>query len=238
VSTRVKDRKAAAKVVREQLARERRRRRTVLSTAVAVAVLVIAGMVGWSVVAGRDRADGPTPPGAVAGGTGFARGSGPVTVDVYSDFLCPNCRNFEQQAGATLDGLVAANRITLVYHPIAILDRLSTTAYSTRSAAAAGAAAEGGKFWEFAKALYQQQPAEGGPGLADDKLVEMGRSVGLGDDFADKVRGGTYRAWVTRATESAAREGYNSTPTVVVAGKRLDLPSPAGITAAVEAAAK
>jgi hypothetical protein len=43
---------------------------------------------------------------------------------------------------------------------------------------------------------------------------------------------------VTRATESAAREGYNSTPTVVVAGKRLDLPSPAGITAAVEAAAK
>jgi protein-disulfide isomerase len=128
--------------------------------------------------------------------------------------------------------------VTVVYHPIAILDRYSTTEYSTRSAAASAAAAEGGKFLAFHDALYAQQPPEGGPGLDDAKLIEIGRSVGLTDPaFADAVTKGTYRGWATTVTDTASARGVTGTPTVLVGGKKLDRPTPEALSAAVTAAA-
>jgi protein-disulfide isomerase len=94
-------------IVREQLAKERRRRRSVWVTAVAAAVLVIAGLVGWGVYASQRSASYKTPANASADADGLVVGSGPKTVDVYLDFMCPRCREFEDAAGPTLDQLVA-----------------------------------------------------------------------------------------------------------------------------------
>lgn len=230
--------KQAARVVREQLARERRRRRTLWTSVVAVAALVIAGLVGWGIYANQRPGDYTTPPGATADGSGIIAGSGPVTIDVYEDFICPACGSFEERTGATLDQLVADGKARVVYHPIAILDGYSTTQYSTRSSAASGCAADDGKFREYAKALFANQPPEGGPGLTDDKLIDIGRTVGLGDGFASCVRDGTYRTWTAHVTDVASEDGVNSTPTIQVAGKDVEDRTPAGITAAVEAAGK
>ncbi len=238
-ATTKRGRAEAARQARDQLAQQERKRRAMFAGAIAVVVLVVAGLVGWAVMASQKETGGADPPGAVAGGYGFADGSGPVTIDVYADFMCPACKQFEQQSGPTLDQLADDGRATVVYHPIAILDGASRgTQYSTRTAAASAAAADGGKFVEYLKALYAQQPDEGTEGLTDDKLIEIGRSVGLGDDFAAKVKDGTYRGWATRATDAAAEKGVNSTPTVLVGGEPLEDRSPAGITAAVGAAAK
>ncbi len=238
-ATTKRGRAEAARQAREQLAQQERKRRAMFAGAIAVVVLVVAGLISWAVAASQKETGGATPPGAVAGGYGFADGSGPVTVDVYADFMCPACKQFEQQSGPVLDQLADDGKATVVYHPIAILDGLSEgTKYSTRAAAASAAAADGGKFLEYLKALYAQQPAEGTAGLGDDKLIEIGRSVGLGDDFAAKVKDGTYRGWATRATDAAAEKGVNSTPTVFVAGKQVQDRTPAGITAAVGAAAQ
>src|SRR6185295_2927765 len=99
--------KTAARVVREQLAKEKRRQRTLWTSVVAVAVLVIAGLVGWGVYASQ-RSDGfKAPAGAVADDTAIAVGSGPVKVDLYVDFMCPHCKEFEEQSGETLDQLTA-----------------------------------------------------------------------------------------------------------------------------------
>ena len=60
-------------------------------------------------------------------------------MDFYLDFLCPICKQFEGDASSTLDDLVARKKITLVYHPIAILDdRTNPAGYSTRAGAASG----------------------------------------------------------------------------------------------------
>ncbi|MEV6598264.1 thioredoxin domain-containing protein [Actinoplanes sp. NPDC051346] len=236
----VKERTKAKQVVREQLARERRRTVTLWTTVGVIAVLVIAGLVGWGVAAGqaKDTAGKLTvPPSAVDDGTAFARGSGPVTVDIYEDFICPGCRQVETTTGPTITGLVQAGKVTVRYHPIAILDRYSTTQYSTRAASASAAAADGGKFLEFHDALFAQQPPEGGAGLDDAKLIEIGRSVGLTDEaFADAVNGKKYKAWATKVTDTASARGVVSTPTVFVAGKPLERPTPDALTAAVEAA--
>src|SRR5688572_4459029 len=128
--------KQAARVVRDQIAREKRRSRTLWTSIAAVAVLVIAGLIGWAVVASQDSGTFTPPPGAVENGTGIKVGSGPVQIDIYEDFICPACGQFEQQTGGTLDKLVSEGKVTVVYHPVAFLDRASSTDYSTRSSAA------------------------------------------------------------------------------------------------------
>ena len=235
-----RDQRAQAKrVVAEQLAQERRRRVTLWTSLGVVAVLVIAGLIGWGVAAGQEKektAALTVPSVAVDDGTAFAVGTGPVKIDIYEDFICPACGNFEKTAGATIDQLVAAKKVTVQYHPIAILDRASSTEYSTRAAAASAAAAQGGKFAEYHKALFANQPAEGSAGLDDAELIELGRSVGLTDQaFADAVNNGTYEAWATKVTDTSASRGVNQTPTVLVGGKALESPTVEALTAAVAA---
>ncbi len=236
-----RDQRAQAKrVVQEQLAKERRRRVTLWTSVGVVAVLVVVGLIGWGVAAGQEKqktAGLTTPTVAVDGGTAFAVGTGPVKVDIYEDFICPACGRFEATAATAIDQLVAENKVTVQYHPIAILDRASSTEYSTRAAAASAAAAQGGKFAEYHKALFANQPEEGSAGLDNAKLIELGKSVGLTDaGFADAVDNGTYKAWATKVTDTAASRGVTSTPTVLVAGEPLQSLTAQALTAAVGAA--
>jgi protein-disulfide isomerase len=230
-----KDQNAAARMVREQLAKEQRRKRTMWISVGAVAVLVIAGLIGWSIYTGGKAAQYTAPKGANAAGTGITAGSGPVVVDEYVDFLCPHCKTFHDEAAASIEQLVAAGKITLVTHPVAYLDGASTNRYSTRASAASGCAAEHGRFTEFADVLFDNQPAEGGAGPSDDDLIVFGRQAGLGDDFAQCVRDKRYVNWTGHVSEEAGRAGVTGTPTVLVNGKPVQA-SPATIAAAVAAA--
>ncbi|MET0419107.1 MAG: DsbA family protein, partial [Actinoplanes sp.] len=118
-----KERANAKRIVEQQKVAERRRQVTLWTSVAVVAVLVIAGLIGWGVLAGQEKNTGAltTPSVAVDEGTAFAVGTGPVVVDVYEDFMCPICHEFENQSGATLQQLVTAKKVTVRYHPIAIL---------------------------------------------------------------------------------------------------------------------
>jgi protein-disulfide isomerase len=162
---------------------------------------------------------GHVPASATAAGDGVRIGSGPIMVDAYIDFLCPYCRAFEQNAGGTLARLIAAGQISLVYHPMDFLDAASSTNYSTRAAAASGCASDGGRFLEYARALFDSQPPEGGPGLSDAQLAELAGSVGLPGSFAQCLHSGRYLDWPPYVTALATARGVQATPTVLVNGK-------------------
>lgn len=221
-------------MVRDQIAREQRRRRTLWTSVTAVLLLFIAGMIGYGIYVDQRPTEYQAPPGATDSG-GIPIGSGPVTIDVYSDFMCPACRQFQDIAGNTLDELVAENKATVVYHPIAILDRYSTTQYSTRSAAASACAAEVNRFPDFAKELYARQPSQGGPGLSDEELASIGSELGFGDTFSECVSSKKYRSWTTHITDEAGKRGVHGTPTVYVNGNQVNA-DPAAIRAAVDSA--
>lgn len=233
----------ARRVVEQQKARERRRRVTLWTTIGVVMVLVIAGIVGYSVMAGQQKATASkltTPSVAVDQGTAFTVGTGPVTVDLYEDFMCPVCHAFENATGPTIKQLVAQDKITVRYHPVAILDESSNgTNYSTRSAGAAAAAAVAGKFQAYHDVLYANQPQEGSDGLTDAKLIQLGNSVGItASSFAAAISNKTYDAWADHVTETFAQRGYTGTPTILVGGKQITgangaWPTPAELTAAV-----
>ena len=240
MSKAAQDRSKAKRIIEQQKAAERRRKVTLWTTVGVVLVLVIAGLTGWAVIAGQRKGAVHTPSVAIDGGTAFTVGTGPTTIDLYEDFMCPICHEFETQDGATIRQLVSDNKVTVRYHPVAILDRESNgTEYSTRAAGAAAAAAEGGKFIEYHDVLYQNQPSEGSDGLTNAKLIELGKSVGLTSSaFADAINNKTYTAWAGKVTDTFSARGYTGTPTVVVAGKALDgVPTPAQLTDAVTKAA-
>jgi protein-disulfide isomerase len=174
------------------------------------------------------------PAGAPENGDGIVLGSGPPLVDAYIDFLCPFCRMFEERSGPEIDALVDRGVITLVYHPLGFLDRLSTTRYSTRAAAASGCASDGGRFREYLYALYENQPPEGSDGLSDEELVSLGLGCGLDEDFGSCVMAGRYVPWAEYMTALAIARGVNGTPSVYVDG--MGVPASAqAITAALRA---
>ena len=179
---------------------------------------------------------GRIPKGATAEGDGIRVGAGPVRVDAYVDFLCPFCRRFEQATEPVLAGLLSDGQATLAYHPMNFLDEASTTSYSTRAAAASGCAADQGRFLQYAHELFAHQPPEGGAGLSDAVLKELGKSAGLDEAaFGACLAQGVYLDWPAYVTERATNVGVSATPTVLVAGASVS-PEPRAIVAAVRQA--
>jgi protein-disulfide isomerase len=175
------------------------------------------------------------PAGATPEGDGVVIGNGPVCVDAFIDFMCPYCRQFELSSGETLASLAADGRASIAYHPMNFLDQASTTNYSTRAAAASGCAADQGRFAEFERALFTSQPPEGGPGLSDPELIDIGRRAGLGEAFAACVSDGLYLDWPSFVTARAIALRVEATPTVLVGGAMVG-PDAREIIAAVAAA--
>ncbi len=180
---------------------------------------------------------------------------GAPQLDVYLDFMCPNCGQFEQINEANFDALREAGELTLVLHPISILDRLSQgTAFSTRAAAASGFVAERDPthFLAFNSALFQNQPKENSKGLTNARMGEIAAAAGVSTAVADGIASGEameqFGGWVVDQTEQDASdkknippEGLQGTPTVILDGKALDSRTwadPAALKAAIEAAAK
>lgn len=219
--------------------READRRRRLVLVSVAVGVLVLfAAVVGFGLYRGQQgpTSAGPVPPGATAQGVLVGNPDAPVKLDVYEDFQCPICKQFEQVTGPTIDQMIQAGTVHVVYHPLAFLNRMSSTNYSTRSSAAAGCAAADGVYPKFATQLFVQQPPEGGDGLPSETLISIGRGAGAGPGFAACVRGDTYAAWSAQLTETASRDGVTGTPTVLVNGHQVEDRTPDGLRAAVAAA--
>lgn len=181
---------------------------------------------------------------ALATGTDVAEP--PVTVALYEDFLCPTCGQFEEQSGPFLREAVASGRIVIEYRPFTFLLSASTNEYAQRAANAAVCVADEAGVAAYATMhdlLYAEQPAEGGAGPEDDRLVELAREAGA-PDAGDCIRDRTFDAWVEAALAEGRQAGVSSTPTVVVNGQVLTIvnddgrpvaPSTADLEQALEA---
>lgn len=161
----------------------------------------------------------------------------PVLVELYVDLQCPACREYESRIADTLEELVVDGRVELLVHPIAILDGASSTNYSSRAAAAVACSADEGLFWQYQKLLYAEQPDEGGEGLTDERLVDLGRQVGLSSGFEQCVNSGAQASWVEQVTDAAREAGFNATPTVLVDAEQITGGTAEDLQDAVEAAA-
>jgi protein-disulfide isomerase len=159
--------------------------------------------------------------------------SAPVLVEEYGDFQCPACARFEREVGPTVRQLAAQGRIRFAFHHDAAIGRESVLA-----ANAATCAGDAGRFWPYHDALYAQQAPENSGALTVERLIALGRQVGVsGPVFAGCVRNGTYRPWVARVTDQASQRGVNAIPALFVNGRPADRArTPAGLLAVVQEA--
>jgi protein-disulfide isomerase len=184
-----------------------------------------------------------------ADGVAGTENEGAPTLDVYVDFMCPVCGSFEQINGASIDEMREAGDVTLVVHPVSILDRTSQgTEYSTRAASAAAWVADRApeQFAAFHDAMFASQPTENTPGLSDEQIAQIAEQAGVPADVASGIAGGdaleTYEEWVKASTEAAGSDpdvvnpetGQMGTPTVLIDGERFgDWQTPGALTQAI-----
>ncbi|MBC2933161.1 thioredoxin domain-containing protein [Nocardioides sp. zg-1228] len=245
---------ARERLAREQQQRERRRRQLQAAGGAIVAVLLVAVVV--VVVGASGRAGGPSTAADTARDTSsttprntegpaipVGSGNAPVIVDVFYDYLCPYCADFEAANGAELDALVEEGVVQLNLRPLSFLDRASSgTQYSTRAANAVATVADSApdRVLDFHAALFASQPIEGGAGHTDDELADLAVAAGVPQDTAARFAEGAYATWVADVTQHAFdSDGITGTPTVRVDGVVFDgnLYAPGDLTEAVRAAA-
>jgi protein-disulfide isomerase len=155
---------------------------------------------------------------------GGPQAAAPIRVDVVSDYICPYCQRLDEQVGAQFDQAVRDGQIELVLHPLGYLDVYSTTDYSSRAARAATAVAalDPEHFGAFDQALWDNQPAEGGPGLTDGEIAELARAAGVSEQAVAGLADGSLVDWVAQATELiSAADGFQGTPWVLISQGEL-----------------
>jgi hypothetical protein len=187
---------------------------------------LVAGLVVWSV---RGSGEAVAPNYLVAADAGLViagQATAPVTVDVYTDYMCPGCERFENAYRDELTEALNAGQVVLRHHPIAILDdRSIPPGYSTRAANAVLCAVPAGIFPSFHDTLFTEQPAQDSAGLTDDQLIGIGtRSARPATSPAASARAPTRR-------RSRPRPGPPS-PTRRCGGTARSAPRPSPSTAA------
>lgn len=184
-----------------------------IAAVVVVAALVIGGVI-WT-ISDKNKTEGQViNPGqttsSLAGGVTQKRDGVVVTVgkagakasiDVYADFLCPICGEFEKTYKTGVEQAINDGKLQVRYHMVPLLnERSDPPGYSLDSANAALAAADAGKFLQFHDALFANQPEEGKRGYDKAQLIKLGNDVGITDPaFAQTINAGTYDQQVNAA---------------------------------------
>ncbi len=208
----------------------------VVATVVAVvAIIAVVGGVIWS-QSQKEAATGTSTavPAGASMGTGYPAfattatpAAGVPTVDLYEDFQCPICAQFESALGPTFQDLASQGKLKLNYHVLNFLDDNTGAKNSTPAANGAFCAARIGKFQDFHNAVFASQVPEG-QDVTDAELAAWATTAGItGDALATWqkcVADGTYTAYVTSVNEAAFKiPKFQGTPTVVINGQTVDL---------------
>lgn len=144
--------------------------------------------------------------------------TGVPVLDIYEDFQCPICAQFEKLQGDYIESLITAKKATVVYHTLSFLGPESVNA-----ANAAACSADEGKFLQYHRALYANQPQENTGVWSTDVLGILGQAAGItSKKFTSCVNNMAYKGWVNKVATAGANSNVNSTPTVFINGKEID----------------
>lgn len=233
----------AAQARAEQQAAEKRRQRTVNIAAgigVALVFVLIVGGAWWAAQSGgSDPVDNAEPDPAAAAPAGSLPADddnafgvvygGPddaPVMEIWEDFQCPACAQFETAAGENLRTLADDGKVQLIYRTTTFLDRNLGTDNSLRAASAYGCAVDAGKGNEFHTEVFANQPQTEGEGWTDEQLISFGQNVGIEgtdfDTFEQCVKDRTYTTWAANSTQEFYDAGVPGTPSIYLNGEVVE----------------
>jgi protein-disulfide isomerase len=207
---------------------------------VIVLVLALAAGVGVQYWRGHsavsvDTGGAPEPalitgPGTDGQGVTVGKEGARAHIDLYLDYRCPHCKDFEDETGPTINELVDNGTATVTYEPLAFVNPEA----SPRLANAFACAAAAGKPRSYGDHLF----AGFEKSWTTAQLLELGKKLGIDDPtFEQCVNNNAQAKWLDSIAKAADARGVTGTPTVFVNDKMLqaDQLTPDGIKAAVSA---
>lgn len=145
-----------------------------------------------------------------------------VTIIEYSDFQCPFCQKIAPVLAQLAEKYPADVRIIFRHFPLPIHDKAVIAAEASEAAGAQG------KFWEFHDLLFERQDEWSilPPVEFRTKLDEYAQATELNvEQFGADLDGGTFKAKVAAAFESASTiggQGLPYTPFILINDQPLD----------------
>ena len=227
-------RREAERLAAKQAATEKRNRLIIVVASVLVAALVaVAGFFIWKESQRTlltefegARPAASTDTGGITFGEGAVAGTtveGAPELQVYIDFMCPVCGQYDAVNRDDIRTMLVEAEATVIFHPLNFLDGYSTEGdYSTRAANAFATVATDAPeaALDFLEAMFDNQPAENGPGLTDEEIATIAVEAGVPQDVADTLAARTYGDWVAVASDQARNDGVTGTPTTFLDGTR------------------
>jgi protein-disulfide isomerase len=164
----------------------------------------------------------------------------PITMEVFTDYECPSCRNlYENTLRPLINDYVASGKVYLVHHDFP----LPMHKYGFEAARWANAAARVGEFGSVEAALYDNQDAWGADGniakyvsaamsAADfrrvQKLMDGCMVVPASPDAAQNSHSCALDAYIEEDRAIGMRVPVQATPTYIISYKGQHLPAASG----------
>jgi protein-disulfide isomerase len=231
---------ARQRSARERLAEERKRQaqkqQRIRRLTVTLSGLVIVALAVVITVYFVNKKDPGTYTGALAPTTRQADGailaSQPGAkapkLEVFEDFQCPICHEFENTSGATVKRLAAQGKVNVLYYPFWLFKQQTEPIRgNSQRAANAALCAPANKWIQYHDTIYKHQPQEGSNGFSNKDLIGWGKDLGFDTpQFEQCVNGGQKQSQVDAMTNYAENtRKVTGTPTVFLNGQSLDLNS-------------
>lgn len=231
---------------RSEAEQERRRRVVQLGSAaafLAIAVLLVLIVIGQSqsdggdtdlegAGAARQELAGIPQQGLTLGDPGA-----PVTLVEFGDLQCPVCKGYaEEVIPGVIDSRVRGGEAKIEFRNFTIISEESIPA-----GAAAIAAGEQGRGWDFIELFYRNQGIERSGYVTDEFLAEIARGAGVPDieRWDEDRKSRRVLSEVSAQTTEAERLGLGGTPSLAIEGpatKGLETLGTLGSAGEIEAA--
>lgn len=159
--------------------------------------------------------------------------SAPVTIEFFSDLQCPQCARYEPIVKSLKTEYGNKVRMILRHFP------LSAHEHALPAAWAAEAAANQGKFWEMAEALYKNQWIWARAPAPRAAFLDLAKQIGLDlDKFQSDMDNPDVRERIAADQAHAQNVGVKTAPSVVINGYNVPNTefSEAGFRAAIKTA--
>ncbi|HML20384.1 MAG TPA: thioredoxin domain-containing protein [Aggregatilinea sp.] len=142
----------------------------------------------------------------------------PVTVEVFSSFACPHCREFSDDWFPVMHDAIAAGQVQFIYIPVSHIGPGAAEA-----ASAALCAGEQGQFWIMHDVLFAWQDKFLTQVFAQRRLEKGAEALGLDmGAYQECLDSGRPQTIIDRAQVAFDQRGLRGTPTIFVNGEKIE----------------